>query len=120
MTERTALILVIGMIGLAGMVNVPVIWLLARTLGTLSRVTGGQHRESDRERRDTHNMLMRFLETQQVNPTHAMQQHAMERMEQMAHETSLEREAIRRENPEPPPPAPPADPRTQDVTLALD
>lgn len=89
-------LLVLALIGLAGTVVVPLVWLLARTMSTLTRVTAGSHREIDRERRDMHDMLMRCLENQS-NPATSMMQHATERMERMRLETSLQRDEIRSE-----------------------
>lgn len=113
-------VIVAGLIGFAGMIVIPLVWLLSRTMSTLTRVSGGAHRELDRERRDMHDILMRCLENQAVGPTHAMQQHATERMERMRLETSLQREELRNEQAFPGGQAPIGGETTQDVTLAID
>ena len=113
-------IVVFGLIGFAGMVVIPLVWLLARTMGTLTRVSGGAQRELDRERRDIHDMLMKCLENQSVGPTHAMQQHATERMERMRLETSLQREELRQEQPRYGGQVPDGGETTDDITLALE
>lgn len=114
-------LVVIGLIGFGGMIYIPMVWLLVRTLNTLSRVSGGTHRESDRERRDLHDMLMKCLENQSVGAALAMQQHATERMERLHLETSLQREEIRNERAQAQGGQAPVDGETtDDVTLGLE
>ena len=120
MTENGLTFIVLALIGFAGMIYIPMVWLLVRTLNTLTRVSGGSHRESDRERRDMHDMLLKSLENQSVGPTLAMQQHGMERLERMRMETSLQRDELRSERPVPGGQAPSGGETTDDVTLALE
>jgi len=113
-------IIVLALIGFAGMIYVPLVWLLMRTLNTVTRVSGGAHREADRERRDMYDMLMKCIENQSVGPTLAMQQHGMERLERMRMETSLQRDEIRTESAVPGGQAPIGGETTNDITLALE
>ena len=95
MTDTQILMAVLGLIGFAGMIYIPLILLVVRMQQTLNRVTAGSHRETDRERRDLQDMMMRMIESQGVGPTLAMQQHATERMERMRLETSLQRDEVK-------------------------
>lgn len=115
--NENGLLLVLGLIGFAGMIYIPIIVLLVKANNTVARISASNYRETDRDRRDLHALLMRMIEKNNVNPVHAMQVHANERLEQARLETSLQREEMR--------PIPPREPGpqdggpTDDVTLAM-
>jgi hypothetical protein len=120
MGRMELIVIVLALIGFAAMIYVPLIWLFWRTLNNLAVVTAGDKRASDRERRDVHDMLMRMIEAQGVGPHLAMQQHATERMERMALETSLQRDEIKAAQPAAGPVPVTGSPYTDDETLAIE
>lgn len=115
-------IIIIGLacclVGLVGVIFIPMIILLMRGQRTIADVSGARMREEDRIRRDLYDSLSRMIEKNTVAPVHAMQQHSLERMERVRMDTSLQREEVK----QPPPQVirTPGNPPVDDVTLAME
>lgn len=116
MSEQIILLLCVA--GLVGLIHIPAVVLVMRAQRALVDSAGARFREEDRARRDLYDTLLRLMEKQECHPTHAMQQHASERMERMRMETSLQREEVRQPR-ETPPPAQGGGP-VEDMVLAMD